>query len=155
MPTETELLNSDEARLEELFRKSPAGEVPHGPMEGTAIFPQAGTAVARLFAGLVNVFVWRGEVFSPEGYLSNRLTPLDILCAVAQVGPGQSWLDDQECIVVDYSATSLVCAGVRDEIRQVGPYLYLGPIWLFGRRVGWFTLRESNKDDVQLRSPCP
>ena len=31
---------------------------------------------------------------------------------------------------------------VRDEIRLVGPQLYLGVIWLGGRRIGWFTLRE-------------
>lgn len=142
MPTDTELLKTDDERLEELFRKSPAGEIPKGPMEGRAIFPGAGPSGARLLAGLVHLVWWRGKVFSPDGYLSNRLTPLDILSIVAMVGPGPSRLDDQECIVIDYSHTSQVFGGVRDEIRQVGPHLYLGLIWLSGRKIGWFTLRE-------------
>ncbi|MFS4093175.1 hypothetical protein [Streptomyces sp. AF1A] len=144
MPTDTELLSTDDKGLEELFRKSPAGEIPKGPLEGTAIITGVGPAGTRLLAGLVHLFGWRGKVFSPDGYLSNRLTPLDILSIVATVGPGPSRLDDQDCIVIDYSDTSLVFGGVRDELRQVGPDLYLGLIWLFGRRIGWFTLREPN-----------
>ncbi|AOR33136.1 hypothetical protein BFF78_20565 [Streptomyces fodineus] len=144
MPTDTELLRTDDKQLEELFRKSPAGEIPKGPMEGMAILPGAGRAGAQVLAGVVNRFCWRGKVFSPEGYLSNRLTPLDILSIVATVGPGPSRLDDRECIVIDYSHTSMVFGGVRDELRQVDPDLYLGLIWLSGRKIGWFTLREPN-----------
>ncbi|MFI9721318.1 hypothetical protein ACIHFE_16990 [Streptomyces sp. NPDC052396] len=141
MTTEAELVNADDQRLEELFRQSPAGEIPKGPMEGRTIIPGAGPAGARLLDDLVRLIWWRGKVFSPDGHLSNRLTPLDILAVVAKVGPGPSLLDDQECTVIDYSRTSLVFGGVRDEIRQVGPDLYLGLIWLSGRRIGWFTLR--------------
>ncbi|WP_225824399.1 hypothetical protein [Streptomyces naphthomycinicus] len=142
MPTESELLRTDDKQIEELFRNSPAGKTPQGPMEGVAILPAAGRAGAWVLAGVVNRFLWRGKVFSPEGYLSNRLTPLDILSIVATVGPGPSRLDDQECIVIDYSHTSLVFGVVRDELRQVDPDLYLGLIWLAGHKVGWFTLRE-------------
>jgi hypothetical protein len=151
MPTDTDLLRTDDSGLEELFRKSPAGEIPQGPMDGTAILPGAGPAAARLLAAVVNLFLWRGKVFSPEGYLSNRLTPLDVLSVVALVGPGPSRLDDQECIVIDYSGTSLLFGGVRDEIRQVGPHLYLGLIWLSARKVGWFTLREPSSANGQNR----
>ncbi|MFC0055249.1 hypothetical protein [Streptomyces actinomycinicus] len=147
MPADSELLRSDDKRLEELFRKSPAGEIPKGPMEGMAILPGAGTAAAQLLAGVVHLLLWRGKVFSPDGYLSNRLSPLDISSIVAMVGPGPSRLDDQECIVIDYSHTSLLFGGVRDEIRQVGPHLYLGLIWLAGRKVGWFSLREPESGD--------
>ncbi|WBO69373.1 hypothetical protein [Streptomyces camelliae] len=148
MTTEAELLKTDDQKLEELFRRSPAGEIPKGPMEGRAIFPGAGPEGAWLLAGLVHLFGWRGKVFSPDGYLSNRLTPMDILSIVAMVAPGPSLLDDQECIVIDYSNTSLVFGGVRDEIRQVGPHLYLGLIWLSGRKVGWFTLRDPNNAET-------
>ncbi|KUN05295.1 hypothetical protein AQI95_17675 [Streptomyces yokosukanensis] len=148
MTTESELLKTDDQRLEELFRRSPAGEIPKGPMEGRAIFPDAGPGGAWLLATLVHLFGWRGKVFSPDGYLSNRLTPMDILSIVAMVAPGPSLLDDQECIVIDYSNTSLVFGGVRDEIRQVGPHLYLGLIWLSGRKVGWFSLRDPNDADA-------
>ncbi|WEO95485.1 hypothetical protein A6P39_016455 [Streptomyces sp. FXJ1.172] len=148
MTTEAELLRTDDQRLEELFRRSPAGEIPKGPMEGRAIFPDAGPGGAWLLATLMHLFAWRGKVFSPDGYLSNRLTPMDILSIVAMVAPGPSLLDDQECIVIDYSNTSLVFGSVRDEIRQVGPHLYLGLIWLSGRKIGWFTLRYPNSGDA-------
>ncbi|MEU6589743.1 hypothetical protein ABZ923_11045 [Streptomyces sp. NPDC046881] len=144
MPTDTELLRTDNEQLEELFRKIPAGEIPKGPMEGLAILPGAGRSGARVLARLVHLFWWRGKVFSPDGYLSNRLSPLDVLSIVAMVGPGPSRLDDRECIVIDYSHTSLVCGSVRDELRQVDPHLYLGLIWLGNRRIGWFTLRDPN-----------
>lgn len=147
MPTDTELLKTGDERLEELFRESPAGEIPKGPMEGTAILPKAGPARARLLARLVRLLWWRGKVFSPDGYLSNRLTPLDILSIVAMVRPGPSRLDGQECIVIDYSGTSGVFGCVRDELRQVGPQLHLGLIWVSGRRIGWFTLREPGRGD--------
>ncbi|MFB7997986.1 hypothetical protein ACFC4G_34810 [Streptomyces sp. NPDC056002] len=147
MPTDTELLKTDDKQLEELFRKIPAGEIPKGPMEGLAILPGAGLSGARVLARLVHLFLWRGKVFSPDGYLSNRLFPLDMLSIVAMVGPGPSRLDDQECIVIDYSNTSLVFGGVRDELRQVDSHLYLGLIWLCGRKIGWFTLRDPNSSD--------
>ncbi|GHF18982.1 hypothetical protein [Streptomyces griseoluteus] len=155
MPTDTGLLNTDDKHLEELFRKSPAGEIPKGPMEGLAILPGAGPSGARLLARLVYLFLWRGKVFSPDGYLSNRLFPLDMLSIIAMVGPGPSRLDDQECIVIDYSHTSLLFGGVRDELRQVDPHLYLGLIWLFGRKIGWFTLRNPNSGNGQNGSREP
>jgi len=138
---EIELLKAGEEELEELFRKSPPGEVPKGPMEGTAILPWAGSVGSRLLAVIVGLNLWRGKLFSPDGHLSNRLTPLDMLAVVGTVAAGPSRLDGQECIVVDYSRTSLLAQGVRDEIRQAGPDLYLGLVWLFGRRIGWFALR--------------
>ncbi|MFD8548625.1 hypothetical protein [Streptomyces sp. NPDC059649] len=145
--TESELLAAGDGRLEEIFRAGPAGEVPRGPMEGTAILG-AGTALVQPIAALVRLAVWRGKVFSPEnGYLSNRLGPFDALAVLARVAPGPSLVDERECIVIDYSRTSLVARGVRDEIRQVGPDLYLGAIWLFGAsRIGWFTLRTPETD---------
>lgn len=138
---EVELLKAGEQRLEEIFRASPRGEIPRGPLEGTAILPWAGSVGARLLAVFVSLNLWRGKVFSPDGYLSNRLTALDMLAVVAKVAPGPSLLDGEDCIVVDYSRTSLLAAGVRDEVRQVAPHLYLGVVWLFGHRVGWFSLR--------------
>jgi hypothetical protein len=40
---------------------------------------------------------------------------------------------------------------VRDELRQVGPALYLGVIWLWRKRVGWFTLRSATEADSVRR----
>ncbi|MFF3910662.1 hypothetical protein ACFYZJ_33030 [Streptomyces sp. NPDC001848] len=138
---EVQLLKAGEQRLEDIFRASPPGEIPRGPLEGTAILPWAGSAGARLIAVFVSLGLWRGKVFSPDGHLSNRFTPLDVLAVVAKVAVGPSRLDGTDCIVVDYSRTSLLAMGVRDEVRQVAPNLYLGLVWLFGHKVGWFSLR--------------
>jgi len=42
---------------------------------------------------------------------------------------GKSWFDNKECIVLDYSKTSLLAKHIRDEIRQIGPGLYLGVVF--------------------------
>ncbi|MFI9325778.1 hypothetical protein ACIGXI_39190 [Kitasatospora aureofaciens] len=146
--SEKELLEADDGRLEELFRMSPPGDIPKGPMEGTAIIG-AGSWVARPVALLVGLAVWRGKVFYPEaGYLSNRLSPLDMLAIVATVTPGPSLLDERDCIVIDYSRTSLVVGAVRDELRQVGPDLYLGLIWVNRIKIGWFTLKPPGAENA-------
>jgi hypothetical protein len=41
----------------------------------------------------------------------------------------RSWLDNKECIILDYSETSLVGHWVRDEMRLVAPGLYLGKVY--------------------------
>ena len=48
---------------------------------------------------------------------------------VATVYKGPSWLDNRDCIVLDYSETSLVARWIRDEIRAIGPGLYLGRVY--------------------------
>ncbi|QHC22235.1 hypothetical protein [Streptomyces sp. GS7] len=139
--SETDLLKAGDAGLLELFRKSPPGDIPKGPLEGTGIVRWGGNLVAGPLARLVRLTLWRGKVIDHEGYLSNRITAFDVLAVLAQVYKGPSLLDDRACIVIDYSRISLAARAVRDEMRQVGPDLYLGVVWLFGLRVGWFTLR--------------
>ncbi|MGV9242441.1 hypothetical protein [Streptomyces sp. NPDC003710] len=149
--SEKELLRAGDAGLVELFRDSPPGDIPKGPLEGTGIVRWGGSRLARPLARLVRLGVWRGKVFDHEGYLSNRMTAFDVLAIVAQVYIGKSLMDDRDCIVIDYSRISLVARGVRDEMREVRPGLYLGVVWLFGVRVGWFTLRipEGPGDPVE------
>ncbi|MGW3244065.1 hypothetical protein [Streptomyces sp. NPDC001070] len=136
-----DLLKSGDDHLEELFRASPAGEVPTGPMEGIGIlFP--GTRLGRAFAVWLRLTLWQGKLFASDGRsLINRFTLLDVPAIAALVYPGPSLMDNEPCIVIDYSQTSYIVGCIRDEIRQVGPGLYLGAIWLCGRRIGWFTLR--------------
>ncbi len=140
--TEDDLLVTPNRCLDALFRAAPAGPVPAGVLDGVAIlFP--GTPVSRPLAALVRALVWQGKVIDPDGTaLRNRITPLGLRAIVATVRTAGSLVDRRPCIVLDYSTTSLVARGVRDEIRLVGEHLYLGVVWLFGRRVAWFTLRE-------------
>ena len=59
---------------------------------------------------------------------------------IAKVYKGSSWLDNKECIVLDYSETSLVAHWVRDEIREVAPHVYLGKVYLGKKRLIDFAL---------------
>ena len=139
---EVELLATPNGELDTLFRISPAGPAPVGVLDGVAIlFP--GSPLSPPVAALVRAVAWQGKVIDPDGTrLLNRITPLGIRAVAAVVRPSASLVDGRPCTVLDYSATSLIARGVRDEIRLVAPHLYLGVVWLFGRRVAWFTLRE-------------
>lgn len=109
--TESDLLDAGDDGLAELFGRSPAGDIPKGPLEGTGIVRWGGGWLARPLAWLVRVAVWRGKVFDSEGYLSNRMTSFDVLAVLAQVYKGPSLMDEQECIVIDYSRISLAARG--------------------------------------------
>jgi len=138
---ESALLGMQRRELDALFAESQPGDVPIGVLDGTAVlFP--GHGVSRAIAAVVKKLFWRGKVVEPTGHaLRNRVTPLDVRAVPAAVYPGESRVDGRPCVVLDYSVTSMIASGVRDEIRLVAPGLYLGVIWLYGRRVGWFTLR--------------
>jgi hypothetical protein len=127
------LLEMSQSELDALFRSRPAGAVPTGLAEGTGIV-LPGTPLTKAIALIVRLLVWQGKVVRPDGkLLKNRVTPFGIRAIKAQVYRAPSWLDGRECIVLDYSRSSLVARQIRDEIRQVSPGLYLGVVY-WGRR---------------------
>jgi hypothetical protein len=138
---DSSILQKGSHELNRMFLESPPGPIPVGRTAGTALLVP-GTLENESLARLIMLFAWKGKTFDDDGtMLSNRITALDLSAIRAKVSKGLSWVDEAECIVLDYSRTSMVASGVRDEIRLVAPGLYLGVIWLWGRRVGWFTLR--------------
>jgi hypothetical protein len=123
------LLKMSRAQLDELFKNSPAGPIPDGEAEGTAIVA-SGTKLTGVAAKLIHLFSWQGKVFDAKrGILRNKILPLGHKAIVAEVYKDKSWFDGNECIVLDYSKTSLLARLVRDEIRQVGPNTYLGIVY--------------------------
>ena len=136
----TQLLKMSFEQLDELFGNSPAGPIPNGPAEGTAIIAP-GTAFSDEIARIINIFAWKGKEFDAEhGTLTNRILPLGLNAIVAQVYKEPSWFDQQECIVLDYSKTSLVAHWIRDEIRLIGPDFYLGRVYWDKRALIHFSL---------------
>ena len=128
-------------QLDELFRRSPAGEIPRGEGEGTAIIAP-GAPVSSEIARFVHLFTWKGKVFDPvKGELRNKILPLGHKAIVAKVYHDKSWFDQQECIVLDYSKTSLVAKWIRDEIREVAPGIYLGIVYWGKKKLIHFALR--------------
>jgi len=125
-----QLLRKRSEELDALFGASPAGPIPEGEATGAAI-ACPGTVLARILAWFARWFCWQGKVFDPAGgCLRNRITPFGFLAIKAQVYAGKSRFDRRDCIVIDYSQTSLVARFVRDEIRLVSPGLYLGQVFL-------------------------
>jgi hypothetical protein len=138
--TAQELLKMSQAQLDELFTQSPAGEMPEGEAKGTAIVAP-GTTYAQNIAVFVNQFAWQGKVFDPvKGVLRNRVSPFGLNAVMAKIYKAESWMDGKECIVLDYSETSLVARWVRDEIRKVAPGLYLGKVYWSKKRLIDFAL---------------
>jgi hypothetical protein len=127
--TAAQLLSLSQKALDDLFSNSAAGNIPDGEAEGTAIIAP-GTKFSTEIASLINIFVWQGKTFdSLHGTLRNRILPLGLNAIVAEVYKAASWFDAKECIVLDYSKTSLVAEHIRDEIRQIGPGIYLGLVY--------------------------
>ncbi len=127
--TVAQLLKTPQKELDALFTGLDAGPIPTGQADGTAIIAP-GTSFSDEIAKMINIFAWQGKVFDPEaGVLRNRILPLGINAIVARVYKDKSWLDGKECIVLDYSDTSLVAHWIRDEIRMVQPGLYLGKVY--------------------------
>ena len=91
----------------------------------------------------------RRERPNPEGReatLENKITAIGIHAIVARVYYTPSWIDQRECIVLDYSKTSLLARKIRDEIRLVDPVakLYLGKVWWGKTRLVDFALKFPN-----------
>jgi hypothetical protein len=135
------LLEMSQAELDELFRASPAGSIPRGEGEGTVLLAR-GEQLSGIAAKVAHYVAWQGKVFDPDkGELLNRVSPLGIQAVRAKVYKGNSWLDEAECIVLDYSETSLIAHWIRDEIREVASGLYLGLVYWGHDRVLNFVLR--------------
>jgi hypothetical protein len=136
-----QLLDMTQTELDELFRASPPGDIPAGSAEGTAIIAP-GTRYTDNIARIINIFGWQGKVFDAQkGVLKNKVSPFGIEAIVARIYKDKSWLDGEECIVLDYSETSVLAHYIRDEIRLIGPGFYLGKVYWGKERLIDFCLQ--------------
>ena len=131
----SDLLKLSREELDRLFTQAEPGPIPRGDSSGIAI-ACSGTFWARLISRLIHTWAWQGKVFTadPDGEgatLENKLTVAGIKAVVARVYYTTSWLDGKQCIVLDYSKTSLFARRIRDEIRLINPErsIYLGKVW--------------------------
>jgi len=128
-------------QLDQLFSDSPAGDIPDGTAKGTAIIAPGTTYTADI-AEFISLFAWQGKTFDAKrGVLRNRILPIGLNAIIATVYKDKSWLDQKECIVLDYSETSLVARWIRDEIRSIGPGFYLGRVYWDKKPLIHFTLQ--------------
>ena len=137
-----QLLRMSQQDLDALFTASDAGPIPEGQADGTAIIAP-GTTYSMEIATFIKYFAWQGKVFDPAaGQLKNRIGPFGLNAIIANVYKAPSWLDGKECIVLDYSQTSVVAHWIRDEIRLIqAPGLYLGKVYWGKERLIDFALQ--------------
>ncbi len=121
--TMDDLVRMGRAELEALFRASDVGTPPRGKLDGRAIF-DPGTPAAVRKARRTSL-VWQGKVVRDDGVMVNRVFGVFRLIP-AKVFIADSYLDARPAVVFDYADTSKLFPDVRDEVRQVGPGLYLG-----------------------------
>ncbi|MFE3521483.1 hypothetical protein ACFXOD_07810 [Streptomyces sp. NPDC059161] len=134
------LLAMSRPELDRLFLASPPGGIPRGKGIGTVLLGR-GTKVSTVAATLVRRLAWQGKVFDCDrGELRNMVTPFGVRAVRAKVYRDESWLDDGECIVLDYSHTSLLAHWIRDEIRCTGHGTYLGVVYWGRHRILHFGL---------------
>jgi hypothetical protein len=135
------LLTMSQAELDALFTNSAVGNFPDGEGEGTAIVAP-GTNYSPAIARFISNFAWQGKVFDAQkGVLKNKILPFGLNAILAKVYKAPSWLDGKECIVLDYSDTSIVAQWIRDEIREIQPRLYLGKVYWEKKRLIDFALQ--------------
>ena len=138
-----QLMKMSQAELDALFTASPAGDIPNGDAAGTAIIAP-GTQLEETAAKFIHLMAWQGKVFdAAKGELRNKLLPFGVEAVIAKVYKGPSWYDGKECIVLDYSHTSLLAHWIRDEIRQVGDGVYLGIVFWAKKKLIDFALKFS------------
>jgi hypothetical protein len=139
--TAQQLLSMSQKELDDLFSSSPAGDIPNGEAHGTAIVAP-GTVFSQEIASIINIFAWQGKTFdAAHGTLTNRISAFGVNAIVAQVYKAPSWFDNKECIVLDYSKTSISAMHIRDEIRLIASGLYLGLVYWDKTRTIHFALQ--------------
>ena len=127
--TVNDLHGMTRVRLDALFKNSAAGPIPVGDTRGSALF-LPGTKCECPLAAIARLGFWQGKVFDEKsGELLNKILPFGVRAIKARVYKALSWVDNKECIVLDYSKTSLLARVIRDEIREVSPGLYLGVVF--------------------------
>lgn len=135
-----DMMEMTQAQLDDVYKAAQAGEIPEGDTDGTAIV-LPGSMLVGVIATVARWLGWQGKVFDGrKGMLINKISMLGIHGIKAMVYKQASWLDGKECIVIDYSQTSVVARKVRDEIREVSSGLYLGKVYWGRKRLIDFAL---------------
>lgn len=137
----SKLLKMSQAEIDKLFADSPPGPIPNGEAEGTAIV-DPGKARSVEIAKMINHFAWQGKIFdAKKKTLVNHIGPFGMNAILAEIYVGKSLIDKKDCIVLDYSKTSLVAKHIRDEIRLIAPKTYLGPVYWDTKQLFYFALQ--------------
>jgi hypothetical protein len=124
--TMQDLRHMTPCQLEALFRQAEVGT------------PLVGNGRGRLLVStdprhprikvLCSNLIWKGKVAEPDGHFTNRWLG-GIRAIESQYAIGPSWIDGRPAVIMEYAPGTALLANTHDELRQVGPGLYLGPLY--------------------------
>jgi hypothetical protein len=109
--------------LDNLYEQSQAGPIPDGKSQGVALF-FPGSAWEDAVALFLHFF-WQGKIFD----LKDQMVINEVVGFYGVKGTlsyGKSQLDGNTSILISYRRGTVFFRGVTDELREVGPNLYLG-----------------------------
>lgn len=113
-------------QLTDLYRRCDIGRPITGVADGRLLcltdpkFPRLKVRMART--------VWRGKGACENGYFTNRwIGGIDWIDSHYVVGP--SWVDGKPAVLMEYAPKTPLFANMHDELREVSPGLYFGPVY--------------------------
>lgn len=124
--TMKDLQQMSECELAALYASSDVGTPFSGPMDGKILLI-TDAKCPKLRAKFQNI-AWKGKNAQPDGTFVNRwVGGIEKIGSRYEIAP--SWIDGKPAIVVEYPSDTKLLWNMRDEVRQVAPGLYMGPIF--------------------------
>lgn len=127
-------------QLRDLFARSDVGAPLVGHARGRLVSLADRRGVVK--TGLTNA-VWKGKTTDADGsFVNHWVGGVDAIRSKYVIGP--SLLDGRPAVVVEYPPGTPILGNTRDELREVAPGLYLGPLYdtkPCPKLKGWLVLR--------------
>jgi hypothetical protein len=113
------------AELDALYAGGGVENLPVGAMRGKVLV-FVNTPLPKVKARMSNR-VWRGKEFEENGEFINQFLGFQALKSKLEIGT--SWFDGQPMIQLEYPDKTPIFGNTHDEIREIGPGLYLGRVY--------------------------
>jgi hypothetical protein len=121
-----QLQRMNACQLAELFTRSCVGRPLVGRANGRLLY-LTDPKLPRVKVRLANS-VWRGKAATEDGYFTNRwIGGVKAIASHYVIGP--SWVDGQPAVIMEYAPGTALFANMHDELREVAPGLYMGPVY--------------------------
>jgi hypothetical protein len=112
-------------QLHELYTHADIGHPLVGTARGQLLYLT--DRLPRIKVRLANS-VWRGKAAEEDGFFINRwIGGLNRIESHYVIGP--SWIDGRPAVVMEYPPGTKLFWNMHDELREIGPGLYIGPVY--------------------------
>jgi hypothetical protein len=113
-------------QLQQLFTQSEMGRPLVGVARGRLLF-LTDDRFPKLKVRMANS-VWRGKAATEDGWFTNRwIGNVNWIESNYVIGP--SWVDGRPAVIMEYPPKTPLFEPMHDELREVAPGLYIGPVF--------------------------